>query len=222
MLAQDEGRDACERHARLGRDSCLLGLLGRVGVEAGVLDRHGRHSGQQHEDPLVLVREHPVGRLGQVEVAEDAAAPLDRHAEERSHGRMVRRKADRARVVREIAEPQRAGLVDQDAEDAATRRQRPEQLALVGGEAGRDEARDPAVGPEHAEGAVGRAREACRRLDDGLQRLVEIEALRDRHPGLDDLRELVLRQRCGHRSSGSHRLLVRARAGRTERYAALS
>ena len=48
--------------------------------------------------------------LGQVEVPEGTTAQQDRHAEEAAHRRMVRREADRARIVGDRLEPQRPGV----------------------------------------------------------------------------------------------------------------
>ena len=61
------------------------------------------------DELLVLLGEVlAAGLLGQVEVAVGDAAQQDRHAEERAHRRMVRREADRARVLRDqVVEPQR-------------------------------------------------------------------------------------------------------------------
>ena len=73
---------------------------------------------------LVLVGERGAALLlGQVQVAVGDSAQEDRDAEERAHRRMVRREADRARVVREIVEAQRLRVLDQRAEDAAATRE---------------------------------------------------------------------------------------------------
>ena len=69
-------------------------------VQARVLDRDRRLRGEQRHELLVLARElPPAGLLGQVEVAEGDAAQQDRHAEEGAHRRVMRREADRARVL---------------------------------------------------------------------------------------------------------------------------
>ena len=198
MLAQHGGRGSGERDPCLRCALRLLGLLGGVTVETGVLDRNGGHVCEQEHDPLVLVREVSVGRLGEIEIAEDAAATLDRHAQERVHGRMIGREADGARIVGELVQTERARLVDEHAQDAPSSREAAEQFALLAREPRRDEAADAAIRPEHPEGAVGRAGHSRGGLDDGLQRLVEIESAGDRSAGLHDLRELVVRSRCGH------------------------
>ena len=79
---------------------------GRALVETGVLDRDRGLGREQLGQLRVLVREVlSAGLLRQVEVAVRDAAQHDRHAEERLHRRVVRRKADRARIVRDVVQP---------------------------------------------------------------------------------------------------------------------
>ena len=74
--------------------------------------------------------------LGQVEVPVGDAAEHDRDAEERLHRRVVAREADRARVVGEVVQPQRARLADEDAEDPAAARQVADRRVRLGVDAG--------------------------------------------------------------------------------------
>ena len=124
---------------------------------------------------------------------------------------MVRRKADRARVVREVVQPEWSRLVDQHPEDAAARRRAAEQAPLLVVSPVVMKRRDAAVGPEHPERGVPGARDARRGLDDRLQRLVEVEPARDRDAGLDDLRELVVL--CGRGCHACVEDTGRSRAG---------
>ncbi len=200
ILLVEHGRGRPDQgDARLGAAPRLLGLIFRVLIEPGVLDRHRGHAGKQQHDALVFVGERAIRRLGQVEVPEDRSAPRDRDAEEGAHRRMVGWEAHRARIVREVAKPERAGVVDQGAEHPAAGRRRAQQAALLVVEAGRDEAADAAVRAQHAERRVPCAGHACRRLHDRAQRLVEIEPAGHRDAGLRDHRELAVL--CG---GGSH------------------
>src|SRR5439155_7075652 len=94
-------------------------------VEAGVLDRDGGLRGEELAQLLVLLREVLAALLlGQVEVSVGDAAQEDRDAEERAHGRVVRREADRARVARQVVEAERLCVADEDAQDSASARKR--------------------------------------------------------------------------------------------------
>ena len=101
----------------------LVGPRGRRLVQARILDRDRGLARERLDELLVAGGERALLLLGQVEVPEGTAAQQDRHAEEAAHRRMVGREADRARIVRDRLEPQRAGVGDQGAEDAAAARQ---------------------------------------------------------------------------------------------------
>ena len=97
-----------ERVADLVQRLELARPAGRRLVEARVLDRDRRLAREQLDELLVLLGEVlAAGLLGQVEVAVGDAAQMDRHAEEGAHRRVVRREADRARILGEVVEPQR-------------------------------------------------------------------------------------------------------------------
>ena len=92
--------------------------LGDASVEACVLD--GRAGGDSEADGelLVDVGERVLALLvAEVEVAEHGAADHHRHAEERSHRRMVRWETEARRVFAQIGEAQRLRIDDQQAED---------------------------------------------------------------------------------------------------------
>ena len=141
-LAQ-AGRDEVE-HARdvdLGHERArnlverleLLQPAGRRFVETRVLDRDRGLGGEQLHELLVLGGERGAALLlGQVQVSVGDPAQQDRDTEERPHRRVVRREADRARVVGEVVEPQRLRVVDQRAENpAAVRRVADRRLGLL-------------------------------------------------------------------------------------------
>jgi hypothetical protein len=86
-----------------------------------VVDDHPGDRRQRRHQGLVLVGELLLSVfLGEVQVPEDLAADLQRHAEEGPHGRVTGRKADRVGVARQIREPQRPRVYDQKAEDPRT------------------------------------------------------------------------------------------------------
>ena len=148
---------------------------GRGLVEARVLDRHRRLSGEERDELLVLVREVLAALLlGEVEVAVGDAAQQDRHAEEAAHRRMSRREADRARILREVVQPQRPRLADQHPEDAAPARQVADLRAQVVVDAVGDELLqlDP-VRVDHAERGIASAGQLGRGLHEPVEQRVE-------------------------------------------------
>ena len=102
-------------------------------VQAGVLHGDAGVAGEELDDPLVgRVELGPAALVGHVQVADGSAMHGDRHAEERVIGRMVRREAVRSRVRRDLRDPDRAPLVDDQAQQPVALRQRPDPLALLG------------------------------------------------------------------------------------------
>ena len=80
------------------------------------------------DEPLVVLGE--LGRadlVGEVEVADRRALDRHGHAEERAHRRMVGREAELSRVRGDVADAERPALADDQAEQAVTRRQRPDR-----------------------------------------------------------------------------------------------
>ena len=77
--------------------------LGDPGMQAGVLDGDAGCRRQSIRELLVDIGEHvATGLVAQVQVAEDLAAHGDRHAEERGHRRMIRRKAEAVGMLAEV------------------------------------------------------------------------------------------------------------------------
>ena len=89
---------------------------------------------QRLDELLVLFGEVTVAVIGQVQVAEDFTADPDRHPEERLHRRMIRREADRARVVRHPGQPNRVGIGDQGSQQTTSLRQMADRGCLLVGQ----------------------------------------------------------------------------------------
>src|ERR1035438_9229574 len=152
-------------------------------VQPGVVHGHARGRGQRHEQRLILLVELDIALFpGQVEVAVHLVADAHRHAEEGLHRRMPGREAKRQGAGGNLREPQRARV----------RYQRPEQAPALGPmmdrgdlrvvQANRDEFDQPATLPNHAEGTVPGPDQGDGRLDDLLERSLQVEAAAD----LDD------------------------------------
>ena len=170
-------------------------------VEPGVLDRDRRLRRQQLRELLVLVREVvPTGLLGQVEVPVGDAAEHDRQPEERLHRRMVGREADGAGVVGDLVEPQRLGVADQHAQEAAPAREVADRVVRRRVHPGRQESLQRVPGlVDHAERGVARAGDRGGGLDDLLQERVERELGAERDTCVDEDAEPVgLVQRRAH------------------------
>ena len=88
---------------------------------------------------------------------------------------MVRGKSGTVGVGGNIRNPVGARLPDDQAEQAAAARQRPDRLALMGRHAAGDEALDPVVGPDDPESGVAGADERPDTLDDQLEGILDIE-----------------------------------------------
>ena len=111
-----------------------------LGVQPGVLDRHAGGSGEADDELLVHIGEHLGGGLvGEIEVAEHVVPHAYRHAEERTHRRMVRREAVAVRMLREVREAQGLGVDDQEPEDAVAPWQRPDRTVGLVIDTDRDE-----------------------------------------------------------------------------------
>ena len=87
--------------------------------------------------------------------------------------------ARRAGVVGEVAEPDRARLVDQGAEQALADRKVPDPVDEGRRETDVDELGQPAVRGEHAERGVAGADELAGRLHDAVQHLGQGQPARD-------------------------------------------
>ena len=144
----------------------------RLLVQAGVLDRDRRLRGEQRDHLLVVVVEIGAARLlAQVEVPVSDVAELHGHAQERPHGRMVRREAERARIVGEVVQAKQARVVDEHAEDAAAARRVADHGLRFRVETVDDEPLQTVSGAvDHAERRIAGAGQLRRRLDAGEPR----------------------------------------------------
>ena len=178
---------ACHGVADLGQGLELREPARRRLVQARVLDRDRRLRGQQRDELLVLAREVLAAPLlGQVQVAVGDAAEQDRHAEERAHWGVVGRKADGARIGRQVVEPECVRVPNQHPEDPAAVRKVADAFLRLRVDARGQEALERAAGwIDHAERRVPRPRQLRRGVDDSLQEGIERELRRDRDPGVD-------------------------------------
>ena len=149
----------------------------RGGVEAGVVDGHAGGHRQRHHRLLVVGGELGGGALlGEVEVAEDVVADTDRHAEEAAHRRVVFGKAGREGVFGDVAQPDRLGFVDQQAENAAPGGQVADAPVFGDGQSVGDELDQPPVGTDHAQRAVACAGQPAGGHHDALQGTAQVQA----------------------------------------------
>jgi hypothetical protein len=144
--------------------------VGRLLVQVGGLDGRARLGGEQDQGPLVVgVEVLAAVLLGQVEVAVDPAAGLDRDPEEGPHRRVVGRQADRAGVLGDVVQAQLAGVVDEHAQDPAAVGDVAHGRPLLGDDPGGDEVVDGAVPAQHAHGPVAGPGQPGGQLDDPLE-----------------------------------------------------
>ncbi len=176
-------------------------------VEAGILDRDTGRCGKCLYDDLVVVGEFlTAGLLGEVEVAEDLVADLDRDAEECVHGGMVCREADRGGVLGEVGQAEGFGAVDENTEYAVAAWQVADHHPGAVIDAFVDEFGELAsvagVGVADSERAVSGVDQVDGGVHDGTQCVVEIEARGDDEhrfdqavdpvADIDDLRDPLL------------------------------
>ncbi|WP_246851907.1 hypothetical protein [Patulibacter sp. SYSU D01012] len=145
-------------------------------VQPCVRHGDGRPVGEDDERLLVRGGERAAGPLGQVQVAPRPAAHQDRHAEERRHRRVGVGDAEGPRVRRQVVDAQRRAGADDLAEQAVPARRVADRALLLGAQAAREEAAQPApVVVEDAEGGVARARQLLRGGEDVLEERVGVE-----------------------------------------------
>ena len=155
------------------------------------------------------VKSAPTCLLGQVEVAVGDSAEHDRDAEEGAHRRVVRREADRARILGDVVQAQRLRLADEHAEDAAPARQVADRgMGLLVDAGGEEPLEALARAIDDAERRVARFGQLGGRLGEALEQRVERELGGERDPGVDqDAQPLELVPRVGRRGLGCARLL---------------
>ena len=160
----------------------------RALVEPRVLDRDRCLRGEELGQLGVVLREPCAAiLLGEVEVAVRNPPQQDRHAEERAHRRVLRREADRARVVGDVLEPQRVCVPDQDAEDAPAERRVTDAGPRLLVDADGEEALEGGAGAvDHSERRVAGTGQRRGRLDDPLQQCVERELRAQRDARVDE------------------------------------
>ncbi|SLA11550.1 Uncharacterised protein [Mycobacteroides abscessus subsp. abscessus] len=100
---------------------------------------------------------------------------------------MVRRKAHRRRVFRQIRNAQDVGVVDQDPQHSLADRQRPHRRPLVRSDPRVHELRQPTVGTAHTQRAVASIDDSDSDFDDPLEGFVEVESLPDDKHGLEQI-----------------------------------
>ena len=150
-------------------------------VERRVLDGDPRMEREHLHESLVVGGElRCVALVGQVEVAHRTALDDDRHTEERMHRRMGRRKPIAVRVCRDLRDPVRAGLADDQAEQPPSARDGSDLESLLAAHARRDEAGDLALIVDRSKGRVLRTHEVAHAVDDRLEHEVDVEDTGDR------------------------------------------
>ena len=108
--------------------------------------------------------------LGEVEVPEHPVADPYRHPEERRHRRVVVGEPVRSRVLADVVQPQRLGMVDEQAQHAVPARQVTDLRDQLLGDAVVDEGPEPTVAGlrQHAQSGVLRVDELTGDGDDPL------------------------------------------------------
>ena len=150
-------------------------------VEPGVLDRDTGRGAQRDQDSLVILGERAAALLlGQVQVAEDLIADADRDPEEGLHRRVPLGETRRIRAGRDVREAERAGITDEQPEQPAPFRPVVDLADAGLVQAHRHEFGQPLPFADHAQGAVLRVHQPDGRLDDPLQRALQVQARADR------------------------------------------
>ena len=155
----------------------------RLPVQPRVLDRDRGLGCERRHGLLVLARE--LGEallLGEVEVAEGLATPEDGRTEKAPHRRVVGRKADRGRVLLDVAQTQSVWLALEESEESKPVRQRSDQRAFLRRDARGDELLHGAGRVEHAERGVLGARDVAGLVDHALQHGSAVELGGHPHP----------------------------------------
>jgi hypothetical protein len=184
--ARDEVEERAELDLRCERVPDLVERLeltkpaGRGLVEPRVLDRDGGLRREELGELLVLLRElGAVLLLGEVKVAVGDAAQHDRHAEERAHGRVVAREADRPRVLGDVVEAERLRVTDEHSQEPAPPWELADRRVRLGIDARREEPLEALSGAvDHAERGIARGRQLCCGRHDPLEQRVERELRR--------------------------------------------
>ena len=190
-------------------------------VETGVLDGDPGRGREADHELLVDVGEHLGGRLvGQVQVAEHLVAHPDRHAQERSHRRMVGREPEAVGMLAQVGQPQRLGVHDEPTEDPVPFGQVTDERVRRVVDPDRDELRQAGAGVvEHAERAVAGIDQPDRRLHDPPEHARRIEIRAEGEHRVEELAQAAGTGHLGHavnttRARGNVRRRATARMGR--------
>ena len=155
----------------------------RLPVQPRVLDRYRGLGRERRHGLLVLARElGDTLLLGQVQVPDGLTAPEDGRAEKAAHRRVVGRKANRGRVLLDVAQTQGVWLALEESEEAQAVRQGSDEGALLRRDARGDELLHGAGRVEDAERGVFRARDVAGLIDHALQHGGAVELGGHRHP----------------------------------------
>src|SRR2546422_10843171 len=105
-------------------------VLARL-VEARVFNRDRRTRSEQHRDRFVFHAELVHADLfGEVEIADHLAPGADRHAQKRTHRRVVRRKTVALRMAVDVRGPDGRRLADHEAEQPTSAWEVPDPVSL--------------------------------------------------------------------------------------------
>ena len=146
-------------------------------VQSGIFDGDAGRGGQSPDQRLIVAGElRPAHLVGEIEVAVDVVAYLDRYAEERGHRGMVWRKPVTLLMSAEFRDPQCVRIGDQQAEDPPAGGPLADSLFLLGVEPDGDELGEGgALIVEHSEGAVAGIGHRAGLLDDVPQQRRQLE-----------------------------------------------
>jgi len=187
VVAQQLVRDRRRRCGPLLATGALL-------EQPGMRDRDARGRGQRLDEHLVLRGERTCPGVGQVEVAVDLVANPQRHPQEAADAGVVSRHPDRAGVLGEHVETDRARVVDQRPQQAAALRGRPDPGDGLGVHPGVDELVQAAVVAQHPDRAVRGAHQLDSGLDDLSQRQRQVQVLHSQAVCLQQSTQLDVRR----------------------------
>src|SRR6266516_4370239 len=144
--------------------------------------RHPRRRGERDKHGLVILVELAAAPLlGEIEVAEHLIPDPDRGAKKGAHGRMAGREPKRRRVLGNLRQPQRPGVVNELAENSQSVRPVVDGRDLVLVQANRDELDKPLVLADHTERAVLRVHQADLGIHELLKHDLQVEVTAHRN-----------------------------------------
>ena len=147
--------------------------------------------------------------IRQVEISEHLCSDSDGHAQERVHGGMVAREADRARIVGHLGQANRTRFGDQCAEEASALGQMPDRRRVLVRHPDVDELLQRIMlGIDHAHRPVLCIDQLDRGLDDAAEHVRQIALLHDGLIGAQQRAQATLRLHdpCALRNQGADRV----------------